>query len=66
MGVFDGHLVLVVTNQVEGLEDVREGSGLILNKPWLVLGDLEVDQKNIPCLFPLHSRIVTRTGAECS
>ena len=62
MGVFEGHQVLVVTNQIVGLEDVREGAGLILNKPWLVLGGLEVET-NIPALFPLHE--ITWTGAEC-
>ena len=37
-------------------------AGLILNKPWLVLGGLEVET-NIPALFPLHE--ITWTGAEC-
>jgi hypothetical protein len=64
MGVFEGHLVLMVTNQIVGLEEVREGAGLILNKPWLVLGGLEVEETKIPALFPLHP--VTWAGAECA
>ena len=53
MGVFEGETALVVMKQTVELGEVREGVGLILNKPWLVLeGNLE-DGLTLPAVFCL-------------
>ena len=60
MGVFEGETALVVMNQTLELGEVEEGTGLILNKPWLVLEGQVADGVTMPAVFCLGD--VSRVG----
>ena len=60
MGVFEGETALVVMNQTLELGEVEEGTGLILNKPWLVLEGQVADGVTMPAMFCLGD--VSRVG----